>query len=295
MQQAFLKYELDISRDSTWMTVTVSKQAKNSLLYVQELGKFYAGPNYFTERQALASYMIQCTLDGEGELFYNNEHYPIRKQQLYWIDCQNYQYYNTSRAAGKWDKWWVHFYGEGARAYYDLFLAQNDGKNVLTLPSNNRFWERMDLLFSSYHDGAGDLIVDVEASGIITEIMIEIIHAAALPMSNAQIPQSITGSREYLLNHFHEQISLEDLSKRFHMNKYHFLRQFKRYVGQTPNEFLIQTRLNKAKELLRTTDLGIGNIGLSVGIPNTSHFINLFKKHEMMTPASYRQSWYRAC
>ncbi len=66
----------------------------------------------------------------------------------------------------------------------------------------------------------------------------------------------------------------------------------KRHIGYTPNEYLILTRMNRAKEQLRTTDLPISEISYNVGIENVSHFINLFKKNEGTTPGAFRKAWY---
>lgn len=95
------------------------------------------------------------------------------------------------------------------------------------------------------------------------------------------------------INHYNERITLDDLAQRFSINKYHFQKLFKRYTGSTPNEYLILTRLNHAKENLRATCKPVREIAQEVGVDNVSHFINLFKKHEGITPNIYRQNWRR--
>ena len=81
------------------------------------------------------------------------------------------------------------------------------------------------------------------------------------------------------------------LADQFSINKFHFHRMFKKYLGTTPNEYLITIRINKAKELLRATNLQINQIAPRVGIENVSHFINTFKKSEGMTPLEFRNQW----
>uniref|UniRef100_UPI003568068E helix-turn-helix transcriptional regulator n=1 Tax=Cohnella sp. TaxID=1883426 RepID=UPI003568068E len=72
---------------------------------------------------------------------------------------------------------------------------------------------------------------------------------------------------------------------------YHLSKEFKCYTGFSPNEYLIHTRITRAKELLRFTDMPVAEIALSVGVDNVSHFINLFRDRETMTPLAYRKTW----
>jgi len=59
----------------------------------------------------------------------------------------------------------------------------------------------------------------------------------------------------------------------------------------TFTEYLITMRLNYAKELLKYTDESINEITFFCGMNNVSHFINLFKEREGMTPLQYRKQW----
>ena len=66
-------------------------------------------------------------------------------------------------------------------------------------------------------------------------------------------------------------------------------REFKRYVGKSPNDYLIGIRLDKAKVLLVDSRRSIAEIGQLVGIPNTNHFLYLFKSREGITPSAFRK------
>lgn len=66
----------------------------------------------------------------------------------------------------------------------------------------------------------------------------------------------------------------------------------KRVLGVSPHRFLIATRMKKAKELLRNTDMSVESISYLVGYEYSGHFCNEFKKNVGITPAEYRRKIY---
>jgi AraC-like DNA-binding protein len=287
-----LSYHLDLDPESVWLTVTPSQTAKSSVLYVQELGDFIAHGGYYTRREGLASYLIKYTLSGEGLLDYRGQTYTILPDQLFWIDCQNAQYYRTSPKTGNWRVLWVHFYGPTSTAYYNIFQMQNKQSPVITLPPSNRVGQMLRALISLYDGAESTLVSDVSASGILTQLVVETIRNTDAQREWLGAPEYIRQARSYLAGHYAERVTLDDLALRYSVSKFYFQKLFRRYTGYSPNEYLQTVRLNKAKEYLRTTDNAIAQIGCDVGIQNTSHFINLFKQHEGITPSSYRKNWY---
>lgn len=292
MTQANLSYELDIAGESIWRTVSPSPAARASLAYVQELGDFQAGADYYTKREGLDSYLIKYVLSGEGELFYEGQRYVLSAGQGFWIDCHKAQYYRTAPGADSWRVLWVHFYGGASRAYYEMFLGLNGGLNAVTLPPRNDTESILHGLIHTYRSAQTNLAADIRASGLLNELMVQFTLAATGMPGNSGMPECVRDARAYLLENHAAHITLEYLARRYSMNKYYFLKLFKRHTGLTPNEYLIVTRLNRAKELLRTTDCSIAQISTEVGIENPSHFINLFRQREGLTPGQFRQNWY---
>jgi AraC family transcriptional regulator of adaptative response / methylphosphotriester-DNA alkyltransferase methyltransferase len=94
---------------------------------------------------------------------------------------------------------------------------------------------------------------------------------------------------EYIDQNYREKLTLEILADISHGSPYHLHRTFKRVKGVTPVEYIQQTRINKAKELLIQTENTIADISISIGIPNTAYFITLYKKKTGFTPEQYRQ------
>ena len=200
MNQVSLSYQLDLDDHSTWITATPSQTAKSDLAYVQELGDFIAGRNYFTRRANLPSYLIKYCISGEGILEYDGNVYSVKPGQLFWIDCEKPQYYRTSPEKGDWRILWVHFYGQTAKAYYELFLAQNSGNSLMSIDTDVVVRSTLESLIGLYKNGDNNLLDDIQASGLLTLLMTRCISAASHQKETSRLPEYIVDVRLFLLN-----------------------------------------------------------------------------------------------
>lgn len=92
----------------------------------------------------------------------------------------------------------------------------------------------------------------------------------------------------FIEQNFQNDISIEDIAARCGLNRSYFGTIFRRAVGQTPQEFLIQYRMIKASELLKLTQLSIQDIGSAVGYSNPLHFSRAFKNVYGVSPRAWR-------
>ena len=125
---------------------------------------------------------------------------------------------------------------------------------------------------------------------LLTDLMTEVILATG-PAGQKPTPRLVQGVLDYIGKNYTSAITLDVLAEKFYVSKYHLCREFKKYTGTSPNEFLIDTRLNAAKALLRSTDLSIAEISQQVGISSADHFLYLFKSRENTQPSVYRKQW----
>ncbi len=92
---------------------------------------------------------------------------------------------------------------------------------------------------------------------------------------------------DYIRDRLAEPLTLQELAGIACLSPYHFCRVFKRTTGLSPNQYVIEQRIQQARHLLR---LGqpTAQVALAVGYEDPRHFARLFRRHVGCTPAAYR-------
>ena len=99
---------------------------------------------------------------------------------------------------------------------------------------------------------------------------------------------------EFLNEHPETHTSLADLAALCGVSIYHFARSFSAQLGCAPFEYQRALRLEKARELLRESDLAVEAVGIAVGIESASNFARLFRRTVGLSPSEYRRLHSRA-
>ncbi len=98
---------------------------------------------------------------------------------------------------------------------------------------------------------------------------------------------------DYVYEHLHEKIKLEDISQTVNLNKTYLCGLFKKETGMTIRNYIMKRRLEAAQNMLAYSDYSCVDIGNYLSFSSHSHFIDVFKKETGMTPKQYRDSCFR--
>lgn len=115
-------------------------------------------------------------------------------------------------------------------------------------------------------------------------------HAYSEDQHSLHHDELIIEAQEWLRHHAQETINLAELAKSLKLSVRSFNRRFKQATEITATEFLLNCRLNNAKDLLKNSNLSIAEVAEQAGFIDSSYFCSRFKKNTGQTPLSYRKS-----
>lgn len=95
----------------------------------------------------------------------------------------------------------------------------------------------------------------------------------------------------FVQQHHTEKLTLEDLSREFHLSEKYLSRYFRQHFSLGFKQYVGHLRLSTAKNLLTSEEMSITDVALNSGYPNVSLFIRSFKSAYQMTPLQYRKRW----
>lgn len=179
-----------------------------------------------------------------------NEKYPKEgKSNLWKLDHENYFFYNNVELAGTINK-----------------LIKECMGNSLT------------------KDAIADLTLQELIIRIIQTQTSKRFESERYIDSNSPITPAIA----FIKNNIRETIQLKELSDKACMSPTSFYRYFKRELGMSPIEFILNEKIKYAKKLLSNPNINVSEVSYASGFEDANYFIRLFKKYEGVTPKQYQ-------
>jgi AraC-like DNA-binding protein len=116
----------------------------------------------------------------------------------------------------------------------------------------------------------------------------EINRIGSICYSNKGQIATVIGTRRFIDSNFEKELNLDLLAHIRFTSKFHLLRLFKKYYGQTPKQYLIDKRIEKSKEYLKN-GMTVSQTCYSVGFESPSSFCTLFKSKIGLTPTEFQK------
>lgn len=268
----------------TFRLPPITEFAQNNLFSAQSFAIFHYEKGSYTRRKDFHSYLLLYTYDGEGKLEYEGKTYTLKKGDGAFISCVRPHYYE---AVQNWDVGVFHFNGPFAEYMYSEYEAT--GNLAFHEGTDERFHRNLEQVISIY--ASPSVQRDLRASHAIEGMLLYlVVKNSNFNISRGDVPEAIQNVIVFMENHYTEDISLDKMAEMTNTSKYHFSKEFKRYTGFSPHDYLIRMRIDQAKILLKTTSLPANKIAHSVGIHDINNFNYLFKKKVGKTPIQYRNS-----
>ena len=281
-----LTYNMDVEERSLWLRATPGAAVLAQPFYCTEAGHFYGRSRFATARTDKESYLLFYTVAGAGLIEQGAQQVELPASSALLLNCRTPQSYCTAPGQQSWQHTWVHLDGAGVVNLAETLLPQNR----LT-PVRVSAWEMQPLFDTIFAEwDRGTVAAQIE-TGLTLHRMLALMAARLLAgdasRSNRALIEQATG---YIRAHYAEPLSLDALLAQTPVSKSWFLRLFRQYTGTTPYNFLLSTRITRAKELLVLTDFAVSEIAHQVGFGDESNFSTRFTAMVGQSPQQYRKS-----
>ncbi len=236
-------------------------------------------------------YLFHYVISGTGTLLAddskgNTHSYQIKSGQGFMLFPGQISTYTADQNL-PWEYTWIEFDGLHAKEVVELSGLSRDHPVYHARSKDLREEMMKEMLYLIEHK-------DLPAFHLIGHLylFLDYLTRSAVNMS---VPRGsklrdfyIKEAISYIEENFQNEISVEDIAKTCGLNRSYFGKIFKDVMGKSPQEFLLSYRMIKATELLKLSQLSIGDISNAVGYPNQLHFSRAFKKIYTLSPREWR-------
>lgn len=281
-----LTYNMDVTPESIWKRTTPGAAEMTQPYYCTEAGLFFARQHFSTARTDKDSYLLFFTLRGAGLIEQNGSRVVLHTGQALLLNCRTAQSYCTAPGQICWHHYWVHLDGAGVAAMEPLLIP--DKKLTPVQLTGGKMQEEFERVLQQIEQGTVDSMVQTGLA--LHQLLGQCVQGLFGQSEATSTRQVILQAAETLRKNYRQELCLADLLAEAHMSKSYFLRLFRRYMGTTPYNYLVNYRITQAKELLVLTDHSIGNIAHEVGFGDASNFSTRFANATGQSPLQYRKS-----
>ena len=140
------------------------------------------------------------------------------------------------------------------------------------------------------NESASPLLKEARVMQLFESLFARLLKPPPKAVPGTLVPAKLLRVREFMEAHLCDKITLDDLALLLGLNRFRFLKLFKRTVGMTPHAWLLRLRLERAVELIKMKrDMPITDVASAVGFFDQSHFTHAFRAAYGVTPARFQR------
>lgn len=260
-----------------------SQTAKKLYFYPISAGHFFCEQGYHLIRNTYSSLLITHIIDGTFTFVKDGKHTTARAGDTVILDCyQPHEYYTNDNL----ESIWIHIGGANS---YEMF--QEIEKTEGNLVKCRDIHHVKKLLFRIYDSISGvyppsELNISLD----IYKLFAELLNPQSIKSKGEEnYEENIQEIRNYIAENLNEKLTVQKLADKTLMSISHFSRVFKQQTGFSPYEYVLITRLNKAKYLLQKTEMSVAAVAYETGFNSESNFICFFTENEGVSPGKFRK------
>ena len=273
-------YEIGILPQSSVFSFSPNAQTQKNYYHMIWCGHLFCNEDYYIKRKYYAPLLLIYVRSGSFHLELEQQSYVATAGQVVFLDCRQAHYYYVSEKS---DFYYIHF--DGPQAHEICHTINKLSGVVIDSPENAEIFSEMKSLLHFYEKGMNESVI--ASSYRLYRFFLLLDNPNHTPQLQKN-DESLNLAIKYIRSNVGKKITLQDLAELSDLCVYYFSHLFKSLTGQSPIEFIVNSRIDQAKVLLTNTNYSIAEISKRVGYPNSSNLITLFTERVGTSPLQFR-------
>lgn len=275
--------ECGVLKNSEVYFSSPSQTAKKLYYYPISAGHFFCVNGYHLVRENYNSLLITHILEGTFTFIKDNNPVTARKGDTVILDCyQPHEYYTNDH----FESIWIHISGANSLELFEE-IEKTEG-NIVKCKDIQHVKKLLFRIFNGISNGNPP--TELSLSLDIYKIFTELLNPQSIRnKGESDYEDSIQKVKEYIAENLNEKLTVSSLAKIINMSSSHFSRVFKQQTGFSPYDYILISRLNRAKYLLQVTNMTVAAVAYEIGFNSESNFIYFFSENEGVSPGKFRK------
>lgn len=247
-----------------------------------------SGSNYFFGPAIRSHYLIHYVIKGRGVLLLNNKLYEVNAGQAFIIFPNEVSFYQADDD-DPWDYTWIGFNGLKADLFFEELNITSTSNPVITFDTEP-------LCFRELREINEICIYDeVKLLGLLYLMFYDLLKQHKDNSINKHENNNIQLSYadkaiDFINKNYYKKISIDDIARYIGLNKSYLGNIFKSTFNISIKTYILDLQIKKACQLLKDTNITIGEVSKAVGYDDTFQFSKIFKKYTNYSPKEYRKN-----
>ena len=257
------------------------KAVSRSLVPISH-GEQRCEPLHFWGAGVRSCYLVHYVISGKGVFYCGTNKFTVRKGGVFVVFPDTMVKYQAD-ADEPWHYTWVCFYGDEAKSVFaDAGISVREP--VIEIRNDTELLEIMRSMPSERGADAGS---NLRFSAKLYELMALLVEnkIGNVVSENAYYK----AATRYIKAHYSEDIKVDGVASHVGISRKYLFAVFKNVSGISPKEYLINYRIERAKEFILNEELTVGSVAYSVGYGDALAFSKIFKLKSGLSPSEYRR------
>ena len=263
---------------------------KHTEIFTGDIGMYYCGKRINTKNHVYgpeirSHFLIVLVNSGTAVLYRNEKEIPFKTNDILVMFPGEKIYYE---AKTDWSIKWIGVSGDQLEAILGIVGISRE-KPIFTPKNSKELEEIITKLYDLEYDNS--LFVKYKIQSLLYEFFSLLISNKKEKNASSPIESAV----QIINYNYNNNLNIKDIAKSLFLDNAYFSRLFKEKMGLSPKKYILNLRIEKAKELLTDTNHHIKEISITTGFADPLYFSRIFCKLEGMTPSEYREKHKRDC